>query len=112
MNPAIGILTVDAALTVRTWDDWVAGASGIPATVARGRPLAAVVPGLAERGLLARFEQVLASGEVQVLAPAFHHYLISCPPASPSPHFDRIEISRDQFLLAFEFFCDNLLKNR
>ena len=31
-------------------------------------------------GCCARFEQVLATGEVQVLAPAFHHYLVPCPP--------------------------------
>ena len=91
MTPAIGIFTVDATLTVRTWDDWVARASGVPTTVARGRPIAELVPDLAARGLLARFEQVLASGEVQVLAPAFHHYLIPCAPAAPSAHFDRMQ---------------------
>ena len=26
-----------------------------------------------------------------MLAPAFHHYLIPCAPASPSPHFDRMQ---------------------
>ncbi|HMC77095.1 MAG TPA: HEAT repeat domain-containing protein [Vicinamibacterales bacterium] len=88
---AVGILTVDAELTVRTWDDWLAAASGIQAAAARGRRLTDVVPDLAARGLLARFEQVLATGEVQVLAPAFHHYLVPCPPASPSPHFTHMQ---------------------
>ena len=91
MSAAIGILTVDGELTVRTWDAWLAEATGIPASAARGRPLAAVVPSVAERGVLARFEQVLATGEAQVLAPAFHHYLVPCPPVSPSPHFDRMQ---------------------
>ena len=49
------------------------------------------MPGLAERGLLARFEQVLTTGEVQILAPAFHHYLVPCPTVVPSPHFDRMQ---------------------
>jgi HEAT repeat protein len=87
----IGILTVDVELVVRTWDGWLADNTGIASGQAVGRPLAAVVPSLIERGLLPRFEQVLATGEVQVLAPAFHHYLIPCPPRQPSPHFDRMQ---------------------
>lgn len=87
----IGILTVDADLVVRTWDDWLAANTGIPADQACGRPLAEVVPDLSERGLLQRFQQVLATGEVQVLAPAFHHYLVPCPPRAPSRYFDRMQ---------------------
>jgi len=87
----LGILTVDGALTIRGWDAWIAATSRVPPAAAIGQPLAAVVPGLAARGLLARFEQVLRTGEVQVLAPAFHHYLIPCPPAEPSPHFEQMQ---------------------
>jgi HEAT repeat protein len=87
----LGILTVDEALAVRGWDAWIAASTGIPPDRAIGRPLAAIAPDLVSRGLLARFEQVLATGEVQVLAPAFHHYLLACPPAEPSPHFDRMQ---------------------
>lgn len=87
----LGIITVDATLTIRTWDPWVAAVTGIPAAAARGRALGDVVPDLEARGLLVRFAQVLASGEAQVLAPAFHHYLIPCSPAAPSPNFDRMQ---------------------
>ncbi len=87
----IGILTVDAELVVRTWDGWIARNTGIAASDACGRPLAEVVPSLADRGLLERFHQVLASGEVQVLAPAFHHYLIPCPPRRPSARFEHMQ---------------------
>jgi HEAT repeat protein len=87
----LGILTVDAGLVVRGWDAWIAASTGIPATAAVGRPLVEVAPDLVERGLLTRFAQVLSSGEVQVLAPAFHHYLLACAPAAPSPHFDRMQ---------------------
>ena len=83
----MGVFTVDAALIVRTWDGWLAAHTGIPADAACGRPLIDVVPSLVERGLLRRFEDVLATGQVQVLAPAFHHYLIPCPPVSESAHF-------------------------
>ena len=91
MSSATGIFTVDAGLVIRTWDDWMAAVTGIPAAAARGRSLIEIVPGLAERGLLARFEHVLTTGEVQILAPAFHHYLVPCPPVVPSPHFDRMQ---------------------
>lgn len=87
----VGILTVDRALVVRGWDAWLAESSGIPAAAALGRLLAEVVPDLESRGLLARFGEVLDTGEVLVLAPAFHRYLVPCAPAQPSPHFDRMQ---------------------
>lgn len=87
----LGILTVDERLVIRGWDAWIAASTGIPAAAALGRPLDEVVPDLGGRGMLAHFEQVLATGEVQVLAPAFHHYLLPCPPAEPSAHFDRMQ---------------------
>ena len=87
----LGILTVDAQLVIRTWDAWLAGHTGIASAAAVGHHLGEIVPDLAPRGLLERFTQVLATGEVQVLAPAFHHYLIPCPPAVPSRYFDRMQ---------------------
>ena len=87
----LGIFTVDASLTIRTWDDWLSARTGISADAARGRALADVIPEIRQRGLLARFEQVLATGTVQVLAPAFHRYLIACPPSAPARHFDRMQ---------------------
>jgi HEAT repeat protein len=88
---ALGIITVDTALVVRTWSPWVESVSGIPVARAVGRPLGEVVPELAARGLLAHFARVAATGEPHVLAPAFHHYLMACPPAEPSRHFDRMQ---------------------
>jgi len=87
----IGIFTVDRDLVVTTWDGWLAERSGIASADASGRPLADVVPTLEPRGLLDRFRQVLASGEVQVLAPAFHHYLVPCPPPAPSTLFEHMQ---------------------
>jgi HEAT repeat protein len=86
-----GVFTVDAALDVRTWDAWMEAATGIDAVQAHGRRLAELVPDIASRGLLARFEQVLATGEVLLLAPAFHQYLIPCRPRTPSKHFDNMQ---------------------
>jgi HEAT repeat protein len=41
--------------------------------------------------LLARFERVLTEGVVEMLAPAFHHYLIPCAPQPVSKYFDRMQ---------------------
>jgi hypothetical protein len=90
-TPAIGVLTVDRLLVVRTWSAWLESATGIPAADVRGRPLIEVVPDLEARGLLAPFHAVLESGEAHVLAPAFHHYLIPCDPRSHSAHFTRMQ---------------------
>jgi HEAT repeat protein len=88
---ALGILTVDTALVVRTWSPWLESATGIAAAEAVGRRLADVVPDLGSRGLLSPFARVAATGEAHVLAPAFHHYLIPCPPSRPARHFDRMQ---------------------
>ncbi len=88
---SIGIFTTDANLIIRSWDDWLARATGISADDARGQPLTALAPDLEERGLLARFERVLRDGVVELLAPVFHKYLIPCPPQAPSSRFDLMQ---------------------
>ena len=93
MSPAavpFGIFTVDTSLAVRTWHPWLARVTGVAVAEAIGRPLTALAPDLAERGLLAVFERVLTSGSVEVLAPALHHYLIACPPSAPVEGFERM----------------------
>jgi HEAT repeat protein len=87
----IGILTTDAELCVRSWDSWLARVTGVAADDAYRQPLARLVPDLAARGLLARFERVLAEGSVEVLAPAFHHHLIACAPQIPSAYFTTMQ---------------------
>jgi len=90
-HPApIGIFTTDRDLRVRSWDPGLVRLSGIEAEAAAGRPLSEVIPDLSLRGVLGRFERVLKEGTVEVLAPAFHRYLIACPPAQPSAHFARM----------------------
>jgi HEAT repeat protein len=89
--PEIGVFTTDVSLVVRVWDDWLATATGRSADDARGRPLEDVVPELATRGLLRYFHEVLTTGAIQVLAPAFHRHLIPCPPRSPSRRFTEMQ---------------------
>src|SRR6185369_4125689 len=42
-------------------------------------------------GLLKRFQRSLKEGVVELLAPAFHHYLIPCAPINPSKHFEKMQ---------------------
>jgi HEAT repeat protein len=88
---SIGVFTTDAGLVIQIWDAALARLTGIPADAARGKTLVELLPHLEESGLLARFRRVLGEGVVEVLAPAFHHYLIPCPPSAPSKHFDRMQ---------------------
>src|SRR5688500_14625774 len=84
----IGIFTVDRALVVQTWDQALERLTGINASRAVGHGVAAVVPDIENRGVLRRFEQVMTAGTPQVLAPALHHFLIPCPPRTPSSEFE------------------------
>lgn len=86
-----GVFTTDRALVVRSWDPWLAEATGIPEPDACGRLLTELFPELVERGLIERLRKVADTGQVQVLAPAFHSYLLACPPREASAHFSRMQ---------------------
>jgi HEAT repeat protein len=76
---------------VRTWDAWMAEATGIEPDRALGRSLTDVIPEISGRGLLGLIENVLTRGTVEVLAPALHHYLFACRPTEPSAMFDHMQ---------------------
>ena len=87
----LGLLTTDRDLVVRSWNTWLADATGIDEQAAQHRSLVELLP--VERRDLYRdlFAEVLQTGASRVLAPAFHHYLIACPPRTPSAHFDQMQ---------------------
>lgn len=89
--PTLGVVTTDRHLAVRGWNEWVAGATGVSESAVIGRPLLEFVA--AERADYYRdlLTEVIATGSARVLAPAFHKYLIECPPRSKSEHFDRMQ---------------------
>lgn len=87
----IGILTTDLNLIVRSWDPRLAEMTGLTAETVCGLPLTQIVPDLETRGLKERFERTLTEGVVETLSPAFHHYLISCEPQTPSKYFERMQ---------------------
>lgn len=86
----VGLFTTDANLIIESWDEFLAQITGISTAVARGQSLTTRFPDLEKRGMLARLNRVLADGMVEVLAPAFHHYLFECPPIVPSKYFDKM----------------------
>ena len=88
---SLGIFTTDDTLVVRTWDGWMTAATGLPPSEALNRRLVDVIPDIHERGLLPRFESVLNSGTVEVLAHAIHHFLFACAPGVPSTTFARMQ---------------------
>jgi HEAT repeat protein len=90
-NNPIGIFTTDTSLVIQVWDAALERLTGIPADAARGKSVVELIHGLEERRLLARFKRVIDEGVVEVLSPAFHHYLIPCPPAAPSERFERMQ---------------------
>jgi|GEM_PF-2893318 len=93
----IGIFTTDLELVVRIWDAGLERMTGIPSETAVGRRLTDVIPDLEKRNLLSRFDRVLKDGTVEVVAPSFHRFLISCPPPFASKHFDE---ARQQVTIA------------
>ncbi len=90
-SPGLGLLTTDRDLVVRSWNTWLAESTGLAEGQAQGRSLLDLLP--EERRDLYRdvLAEVLESGASRVLAPAFHHYLIACPPRTPSAHFDHMQ---------------------
>jgi HEAT repeat protein len=82
-----GIFTTDRSFVIRSWDPWIAEATGIPTSEAVGKSLFDLFPGIASRGLAPRFVHVVENEAVEILAPAFHHYLLPCTPKTVSPNF-------------------------
>lgn len=78
----VGILTIDADMTIRGWNHWLEVASGRPAAEVVDKPLFEVFPETAGTPIETAFRSALAGGTV-VLAHRFHRYLFRFP-APPS----------------------------
>lgn len=90
-QPSIGVFTTDTDLVIQVWDAALARLTGISEESALGQPVTALLPDLEQRGLLKRFHRSLQDGVVEVLAPAFHHYLIPCAPIIPAKRFSKMQ---------------------
>ena len=93
MNDAagIGVLTTDRELRIRSWNPWLAAASGRTEGEVIGHPLQELTGGPTSVWYHDIFEEVLGTGTPRVLAPSFHRYLIPCAPREASTHFDRMQ---------------------
>jgi HEAT repeat protein len=76
---------------IQVWDATLARLTGISEESACRQALTTLLPDLEKRGLLKRFERSLNDGVVEVLATAFHHYLIPCAPVTPAKHFEKMQ---------------------
>ena len=72
-----GLFTTDRDLIIRTWNGWLAAATGATREAAIGRPLFEVVPSLVERGLDSHYRDALF-GQAKVLSHTLHRYLVPC----------------------------------
>jgi HEAT repeat protein len=93
MSTGLGILTTHPDLTVRTWNDWLAAASGLTESDVRGRPLLELVSPQSRDTLSELFSEVLSSGAARVLSSTLHQYLIRCRPVLHSPYFEHMQQS-------------------
>lgn len=64
--------------------------TGLPESAACGQRIVDLFPDLANRGMLGRLQRIANGGGVEVLAPAFHKYLIPCPPREPDSRLERM----------------------
>jgi HEAT repeat protein len=87
----IGVFTTDNHLVIQVWDAALAQLTGISEDAASGQSVTKLLPDLEQRGLLRCFQRSLNEGVVEVLAPAFHHYLIPSAPVTPAKHFDKMQ---------------------
>jgi HEAT repeat protein len=87
----VGVFTTNDALVIHSWDIWMARASGIAEEDARGRSLLELFPDIETRGLVTRLRNVLEHGTVDILAPAFHHYLVKCPTSAGGTYYDAMQ---------------------
>jgi HEAT repeat protein len=86
----LGVFTTDDRLIVRTWDGWLAAATGIDAARALRRRVSDVIPDISPIGL-AIMEDVLSRGTVEVMAAALHRHLFPCKPLDSSSALEHMQ---------------------
>ena len=74
-----GVFTTDTSLRVRSWNSWLAAATGLPAANAIGQPLLELFPSLVERGLDQAYREAL-SGQVMMLSHSLHRFILPSAP--------------------------------
>lgn len=88
----VGVLTIDADITIRGWNRWLEAASGLPASTVLDKPLVEVFPEIVGTSGEAAIRRALAGGTV-ILAHRFHRYLFRFPPPAGEKAFDCMQQS-------------------
>ena len=70
-----GVFTTDTALTVLSWNKWLAASTGLTPEDVIGQPLFDVFPSLAERGFDQYYAEAL-SGQVKILSYSLHRFIL------------------------------------
>ena len=74
-NSVRGLFTTDAALRIRSWNQWLVTTTGLGRTEVIGRPLFEAFPSLVDRGMDQYYSDALG-GKVTVLSRSFHRYIL------------------------------------
>src|SRR6186997_3621005 len=86
-STGIGVLTLDRALRIQTWNHWLEAATGLAEGAVRDREVTELSPPARQTVIREVCAEVIEQGTTRVLAPAIHQALIACPPRLPSPHY-------------------------
>jgi PAS domain S-box-containing protein len=100
-----GVITLDEALRVQSWNRWMELHSGRKFEEIKGQNLFSLFPDLKERKLTSHFERAL-QGESSVLSTGLHRYLLPLP--SPFREIDEehmLQTARIAPLFAGEKIC-------
>jgi HEAT repeat protein len=87
----ISIFTTDTNLIIKSWGNWLETITNKPAATVCGKHLITIIPEIETRNLLHYFQEVITEGTVKILSPSFHHYLIDCPPVTPSQYYEKMQ---------------------
>lgn len=88
----LGVLSLDRELTIRSWNRWLAAASGVEAKAVVGRHILDVFPVLGGSVAEDALRRSLA-GETTVWAHHFHRYLLPLPSPAGHPSFAQMQQS-------------------
>jgi PAS domain S-box-containing protein len=75
---AHGIFTTDTDLRLRSWNRWLAGATGLSEEDVLGRELFELLPAFVDRGFDQFYAEAL-SGHVKILSHTLHRYIVPTP---------------------------------
>jgi HEAT repeat protein len=93
VSSGIGVFTLDRDLRIRSWNQWLVAATGLPEADVRGRLATEFAPSSRAALLHEVLTEVLDTGVTRVLSPALHRCIVVCPPGTPTSYFSEMQQS-------------------